>query len=372
MLNILHMASHLINIGDGAIHDGTRKYFSIAAREKETEVHFHNLDVVTFDLQRNLLSLKDVIPDKFDIVLVGGGGSIDGFRNKPCGISMPLTLDNLGEIKVPMLFWALGNNLYRGQEWHEDAKDNLNGLITVCRDRGWPFTVRADGSLARLESILEQRNHDYVVELPDPGFFIETDHDFAPSVFDRDYAIVQLASDNYDARIGGKKEANEFFADMSKYVDWLYDKGLGVIFATHTHVDVAAVSKTYENMDKKAMRLGTMFTGMWGLLDARRFFRYYDNASLVVGMRGHAVICGTGLGIPTIAIDTHPKIDGFMREIGMSDYSIDPKNPDFLYNLKEVTSDIIFKGNYDFSTIESKAEQWDNDLRSFLHNYLEE
>ena len=89
-------------------------------------------------------------------------------------------------------------------------------------------------------------------------------------------------------------------------------------------------------------------------------------------MRGHAVICGTGLGIPTIAIDTHPKVGGFMKEIGMSDYSIDPKNPDFLYNLKEVTADIIFKGNYDFNTINSRREQWDNDLRSFLHNYLEE
>ncbi len=367
MRKILHMASHLINIGDGAIHYGTRKYFS----EIENGTRFVNLDVVTFDLNRQLVDLSGIDEGQFDMLLVGGGGSIDGFRNKPCGIAMPLKLGTLKEIKTPMLFWALGENLFRGQGWHEDAKDSLNALIAICRDRGWPFTVRADGSLARLESALEQSNHDYIVELPDPGFFIEADQDFSPSVFERDYVIVQLASDNYHARIGDKEKANEFFADMAKYVDWLYDKGLAVIFALHTHVDVAAVSKAYEFMDKKAMRLGTMVTGMWNLMDSHKFFRYYDKASLVVGMRGHAVICGTGLGVPTIAIDTHPKVGGFMKEIGMSDYSIDPHNPDFLYNLKEVTADILFKSNYDPSTINSKGAQWDNDLRSFLHNYLE-
>ena len=328
--------------------------------------------MVTFDLERQLLLLTDLSPNRFDLVLVGGGGSIDGFKNKPCGIAMPLTLDNLADTKVPMLFWALGENLFRAQRWHDDAKDNLNNLVAVCRDRGWPFTVRADGSLARLESTLEQSNHDYVVELPDPGFFIETDQEFDPSVFERDYAIVQLASDNYHARIGDDEKTLEFFRDMSKYVDWLYEKGVAVVFAIHTHVDVAAVSKIYETMDKKSMRLGTMMTGMWNLMDANRYFRYYEKAAFVVGMRGHAVICGTGLGVPTIAIDTHPKVGGFMKEIGMSDYAIDPHNPDFLYNLKEVTSDIIFKGNYDFSSIDKRRVEWDSDLILFLRKHMGE
>lgn len=45
-------------------------------------------------------------------------------------------------------------------------------------------------------------------------------------------------------------------------------------------------------------------------------------SSVVVGMRGHSIICSTGLKKPTIAISNHPKVVDYMKLHGLDNYCI--------------------------------------------------
>lgn len=364
-MNIIHFASHAINIGDGAIHYGTRDYFNKVLGTNT----FMNVDVVSLDLAKSLLRPEEVDEVNSDLLLVGGGGSIDGLANKPCSISFPMLLSDLEKIKTRMCFWALGVNLFRNQEWDEGAVDRLNQLVDMCTEREWPFTVRADGSLARLEGVLTDNNLSYVHELPDPGFFIKTDRDFVVPT-QSPYVLIQLASDNYGHRLSFEQsDIDGFFQDMAAYTTWLTKKELRVVFATHIQPDLFCVAEIFNQIDKNTLRLGTAVTGTYDVVNADKFFRYYEEAELAVGMRGHSVICGAGLGTPVLAIDTHDKVGGFMKEIGKAQYAINPLAPNFGDAIATISNDILFNGNYETDTIEARRAEWDADLVTFIEKY---
>jgi polysaccharide pyruvyl transferase WcaK-like protein len=329
---VLHIASHQINVGDGALIDGIRWQLDAVA---ERPIDYRPLDVVP--LGSGAASFDPGILADYDLVLVGGGGTIDGSPNHTeSGMALPLSGDAIRRSPTPLAFVALGYNLFPGQRLH--CRAPLIDVLAACRERGFPFSVRNDSSHERLVEAVGDAARD-VVEVPDPGFFVRPDRSYiVPQMTGRRPSVlVQLAGDNLDRRLGMatgrrwftrrtdhmRRMRRAFIGKIADLVTWLVtQRHAEVVLAPHITRDLSLTAEIVERLPASITRPHVRVLGVPHPSHASQFFQAYAQADLVIGMRGHSVICAVGLRVPCVAISTHAKVSGFMRKCGLDPWSI--------------------------------------------------
>lgn len=330
---ILHVASHEINVGDGALIGGIRQVLREIAG---FEPRYRPMEMTDFPARSSEVSPESLDAASADLILVGGGGSIDGRPSHTrSGMAFPLSGDEVRRLRTPLAYVALGVNMLPGEGLHH--ADRLAEVLRACRDRGIPFSVRNDGSIDRLRDELGEAA-DAVVEVPDPGFFVSVDpgHVVPAMSGHRPCVLVQIAGDNPDKRLGVSKSARSwswrraggdarqrFVADVAELVRWLIaELDAEVILAPHILRDVPATGELVARLDPAICRRRVRVLGVPHAMHAPQFFQAYAKADLVVGMRGHSVICAVGLRRPCVALSTHAKVSGFMQSCQLSEWSI--------------------------------------------------
>jgi polysaccharide pyruvyl transferase WcaK-like protein len=295
---ILHVASHGLNIGDGAI---------ISSMQRLMPKPIVDADITLTD--KEVLRRKILNADR--VVMGGGGGICNSQHNYPTQV--PLLAK---DIREGMAFAGMGYNQFYESEYvrWEELKD----LIQACKDHGVPFAVRADGSKA----IIEQGTGLEIDEIPDPGLFVKTDETYRSPCIKRGKknVIIQLAGDGNRNKVTKTKV---FESLVLSAIGMAYKYDANIIFAPHIVYDLHMVHNAFFAIREKHgddLRDRIAVAPVVHPREAAKFFRMYEQADLVVGMRGHSVICGVGLGTPTVAIDSHPKVVGFMEHMGLSEY----------------------------------------------------
>jgi polysaccharide pyruvyl transferase WcaK-like protein len=370
-LKILHLASHEINPGDGALNLVIRERLSALA---DTEVEFTLRDVI---VDRRPLTANDL--DPFDLVVVGGGGFINNSdRAAQTGTELPIALAEYRRAKPRFAFVALGHNLFASQHYrHAKA---LSQLLAIAAERGDPFSVRNDGSLARMRSALGEACAG-LAEVPDPGFFIGSPLRPPLEASTRPYALLQVAGDSLWLRLGGGQMRRVLTRFSSCALDGLAERlaqwglrcwrdcGLDILVAPHLRLDVSLASAVLNHLyagaghaaDHRPFRMvGTPYAA-----HARAYFSAYSAASLVVGMRGHAVICGVGLRRPVIALSTHPKIAGFMDDCGLKDWTV-PLSHDMVDDLEQRSRALLKSSDSYFQRRDVATADFSDRLDRFL------
>ena len=71
-------------------------------------------------------------------------------------------------------------------------------------------------------------------------------------------------------------------------------------------------------------------------------------------MRFHSAVCGVGLGAPFIALDTMPKVGGFMNNCGLGDWVVSPSEPGLDSLLYEVSSKLL-RDDYEWQSKRNAA-----------------
>lgn len=353
-LKILHLASHEINVGDGALNDAIR---SGLRRLAGRPVEFDLQDVA---VGRPALTAEAV--DRYDLVVVGGGGGIsNGPHAADSGTAMPISFEEYRRSRVPFAFVALGHNVFEGDPFRHGRA--LTRLLEEAALRGHPFSVRNDGSLARLHRDLGAAA-DTVVEIPDPGFFVDAPLRRPVEASARPYVLIQVAGDSLARRVkvGRLQRAIRrlrrtdhtapITGGMIAFGLHMWRKhGVDILVAPHIPTDVGMSATILRGLYSAAgpaaahrpFRLGgTPHPG-----HSTEFFGAYAGAELVVGMRGHSVICGVGLRRPTLALSTHPKIAGFMETCGLGDWSV-PFGPAMAGDLSALADGIVADGGQSY------------------------
>jgi hypothetical protein len=378
---VLHVASHVTNVGDGALNSVIRARLSALADEP--------LEITLEDVvlrPRNLLA-SDV--DEFDLVVVGGGGAISsGASNDLSGLALPMAVDEMEASRVPFAFVALGHNLFYGDELR--APDLLRWTLAWSAQRGHPFSVRNDGSGARMQADFGA-DADHIVEVPDPGMFVPPSPVVPAEVGQDDFVLLQVASDRLDDRLLGASRGSGRRAERrgagarrhKQFVDamvaWCRSSAqahdVDVVLAPHIPTDVALVSEILDGCYAKGSRAGFAhrpfrLLGTPHPRNALHYFGHYAAARAVVGMRGHAVICGVGLGRPVVALSTHPKVRGFMEACDLDPWVIEP-GPDLAMDLTAAVDPLIAGATEDYDRRRNAAtgtlsEQLDDLLRAAL------
>ncbi len=381
---VLHVASHQTNVGDGAVNTVIAERVHALA---DRPVEIVRADVV---VDRTMLSASDV--DGFDLVLVGGGGAISaGASNDGCGLALPMTNAELERSSTRFAFVALGHNAFEGESLRDASR--LARTLRWAADRGHRFSVRNDGSLGRLRRDVGPAA-DAVVEVPDPGFFISSTPAVPVESGRDDYVVLQVAGDSIGrrfpsvvperilARTDGSglervlhRRLDALLGSLERYARWLVDEyDVDVLITPHVPADVvltaALVRRLSTGVNKQRYRRRPFrLVGLPHPRRAREHFGTTASARLVVGMRGHAVTCSLGLGRPTIALSTHPKVAGVMRWCGLSDRTVVP-GPDLFGALTASTPAALEDGDrladLDGRLDRCRADQLDVLLRESL------
>jgi polysaccharide pyruvyl transferase WcaK-like protein len=331
---VIHVASHAINVGDGALNSVIQQRL---ASLTDAPIDFELIDVA---VERRELRAQDV--EGADLVVVGGGGAISiASWNSLSGTALPMRISEIERSRTPFAVVAIGHNLFAGEQLVH--REQLLELLELCEARSFPFSVRNDGSLDRLRKVLGPERCQHIIEVPDPGFFVDAPPRIPPEAGRDRYALIQVAGDNAAGRFsaGSYRPANvdralrligrssvdrmlDGIADLARHLVDAHD--LDVVFAPHVPADVPLIGDLFRRLPSglrtRYARRPFRILGLPNPRGASAFFGAYSAAQLVVGMRGHAVICGVGVGIPTVAIDTHPKIAGFMRSCDLDDHVV--------------------------------------------------
>jgi polysaccharide pyruvyl transferase WcaK-like protein len=351
MKTIVHIASHTTNIGDGALVKGMQ---STLPADLETDIKF--IDHCITDFLYNKISFDqryvDWLNDNADLLLIGGGGFIMGKKRETSGIALPVEIETLKTIKIPIVVYAIGYNLFFGERL-QNARA-LSALIAEIRDLGGLFSVRNDGSKERLQNEIGADAASSLWEVPDPGAFVPIEPMLHPQIdTSRRNIVLQLAGDRLANRIGPasaeprknsrrpfglfKKRRKEEAPDVAPV--WAAianacnrigaNEDVNFVIAPHIYDDlsvaddfVSAARKVRPPIHFSALRVEVAGV-LRGTRHASGYFDLYRQADLVVGMRGHSMIVAVGVGTPSVGIVSHPKVAGFLRECDLENWSAD-------------------------------------------------
>lgn len=376
---IRHLATHNTNIGDGALISAIQSRLTGLC----PEIRFLDDDLMRYANYMGRTRFDaDFIQDvnrSCDLLLVGGGGLLDGSRSHDqSGMGFNIRPELLRELESPPAFAAVGFNLFSGQKYLH--LDRLRRTLEVLAGmEGVLFSTRLDGSLARLRQAVGM-DLEFIQEVCDPGFFVETqpaDHLCLDA--GRRNILLQLAGDRPDDRFAGERPAlgRRWFAKprMSYFLKELalrrrrfakrqmrrflkeLARGLervcrredaNLVLCPHLvrDLDICAefVSLCPKDFSRFRLKVGPVLRGKE---DAPGFFDLYRRVDAVIGMRGHSGWCAVGLGTPFVALNSHPKIRGFMKEADLEGYCLDVSSPGLAKSVEEKLS-LLLKDAADY------------------------
>lgn len=358
MIKIWHTATHSTNIGDAALICGIHSTIREDWGEAVEFIPDHLMRYDTYWGSKKFdIDLVEQINSKSDLLLIGGGGMIDGGRgNKGTGMAFNLPFPLWGEIRVPIAFYALGQNLFPNQRYWHSIK--LLQLINYAASKeNILFSVRNDGPLERLKAMFSTPIAG-VEEIPDPGLYVPTQNvDQAVLCPEKINIVIQLAGDNPFNRFGcsywkyvavwGKRvlrdQMRQYFKKVGKALQEVAkDYPVNYILCPHLVRDFFVLSEFVACIPTGFSRFNFNVSNVLrGVNQAPVFFDLYRKADIVIGMRGHSVICGIGVGTPTIGLSSHDKIKGFMDSVGFHDRMLEIKDPGLESKLAKTIATVI-------------------------------
>lgn len=340
MIRIWHLATHSTNIGDAALIQGLH---TTLREDWKRPVEFIADPLMEYDNywgeKRFDSRFVERVNSECDLLLIGGGGMMDGGRkDHNTGMAFNIPLDLLNNIRAPVVFYALGHNLFPNQKyWH--SQKLLQSIKAITSRKNMVFSVRNDGTLGRLRNMLNDPL-DAVVEIPDPGLYVPVSdtihHVFMP---DRINILIQFAGDNPFYRfnchfwryvpLAGqtilRRKMRSYFSRIGQVLQKIDDEyPVNFVLCPHLVRDFTVMGEFVSSLPTGFSRFRFNVSEILrGVDSAPFFFDLYKKADLVIGMRGHSVICSVGIGTPVIALSSHNKIRGFMDTVGLSDRTVE-------------------------------------------------
>lgn len=271
---------------------------------------------MSFDIR----SLKDEINSSMiDAInsskglLIGGGGLFlpDTNPNSVSGWQWAVSQEQLEQIKVPVMLFAIGYNYFPGQVPNELFLKNLNHIIRKSAFIG----IRNLGSIKAVKALLDDDLADKEIRFqPCPTTIIRKQHQNLPAKVRSKNIAVNIAFDRYATRFGDK--IYDRLQQVAAALKVFEQQGYKIYNAAHLTIDERAeaafdsVGLSYETV-----RLQHKFPD--------EIYKFYNEMELVIGMRGHAQMIPFGLNTKIITLGTHSKMKWFLEDVDLMEAYID-------------------------------------------------
>lgn len=250
-------------------------------------------------------------------VVVGGGGLFlrDTNPNTISGWQWPCSNEQLARMAVPLVLFAVGYNRFRDQPEFDEV---FNESVEAFARKALYLGMRNHGSIAAVRRYLPDELHQKVVYQPCPTTVLAQ---LYPNVADyrrkRDFVALNMAFDRSRLRFGERigetlTEVAQAVKKLSAQVDIKYYSHMDADKAMLPFLDAASVP--YELVDLRPVHPRTTIAA-------------YADASLVIGMRGHAQMVPFGCATPIISLVSHDKMRWFLDDIDHPEWGIELNQP---------------------------------------------
>lgn len=352
-LNLLHLANfNSSNIGNGALILGCERLL----REDYSggSIHFipEPWDDYTFDIRTFDESFVEKV-NATDGLLIGGAVAINA---RPyltrTGMRFDLPLPLWRNIKRPIIFYGIAYRVWPYQKFHH-LDQFIHTVTAALQNDNVLFGVRNDGTKEWIEGLLGFRS-DKLIEVPDPGVFVTTEHSFHEQIDPKRINVI-LALNNEDElfRYGGRlrehlsktlggiiqesrlngfmkymwlgeKRRKRIVKEIATAVEKLCEQhNLNIILVPHYLDDFKMMAEFNSALKPRIAHQHTVSFGMLKVPHAKYFYDLYAKADLVLSMRIHSLSPSIGLGTPMLALSTQDRITAFMNKTGLNRYLID-------------------------------------------------
>jgi len=292
------------NAGDLMLPDAVRRSFSLT---------FPGASFIPCHAHQNVGPQRLSEMAEGEAVIVGGGGLFlsDTAPNAQSGWQWNISLPALNQLSVPLIFFAVGYNRFKGQG---EFSPIFEEHVRRCVEKSCFFGLRNHGSIDAIRSYLPEELWTRISYQPCPTTVARHlyPEEFSFPV-ERKYIAINIAYDRSESRFGNRYES--FVAEVGAALRKI-GKEAELRYVAHTRGDERFLFDLarQENIHLKSNRL----------FDASisEIIRFYRECKLVIGMRGHAGMIPFGCGTPILSLVTHPKLRYFLEDVGFPDWAI--------------------------------------------------
>jgi polysaccharide pyruvyl transferase WcaK-like protein len=261
-----------------------------------------------------------------------------------------LPLELWDEIECPILFYGLSYRTWPRQHYHHADKLQEAIRYAVQSDRCL-FSVRNDGTREWLRQRLGI-DTDGIQVVPDPAVFVEVNEQVRPWNLHSEKINIAVSFNDEDAhhrfsssavpwqnritrslhpsrrvRRRARQRSDrrmDFVLKMADMLDHLVDHfPVQIILCPHHHEDFRMIADFLECCSSRLKHQIVLVNGLPKSECAREFYNFYKHVDLTLAMRVHSMSPSIGLGTPTLALCSQPRMIDFMRDAGLSDYALD-------------------------------------------------
>jgi len=252
--------------------------------------------------------INEVVNKNYNLIVIGGGGIIHG-AHWPNGWFWLIKEKLIEQIKIPFIVYGVGYNYFKNEGGIPDV--GRTHLQRTIKNSSY-FSLRNDGSIERFYEDIGITVH----EVPDPGFHINLNQKYE-CVEKEPFVLIQLANDKPEFRFGDEDNQQRFIREM-RVVTGSLAKKYKVIFCPHVYEDISLSEKIAKGICNAAV----WDFSEYAFDNCAESLGFYQNAELVLAMRGHGQIIPIAFNTPVISLENHPKHSGLMNKLGLEEYNI--------------------------------------------------
>lgn len=262
---------------------------------------------------RNEVQSRDI--DTFNNsrgIVVGGGGLFlpDSNKNSVSGWQWPCSIEQLSAIHTPIIIYSVGYNYFRGQAPSEFFVKNLNALI----ERADFIGLRNYGSINAVKELIQDDLKKKLVYQPCTTTVIRKTIKDLPEKRKSKKVAINIAYDRIEQRLG--KDYEKVLRVIAQAVKEIYLRGYEIYCVAHCAFDL--------NFGKFLRNENVPFKSVDGeFWLPKKWFEFYNDMEVVLGMRGHAQMIPFGLNTKIISLGSHDKMRWFLEDIEAIDWYVE-------------------------------------------------
>jgi hypothetical protein len=319
-----------MNVGDVILYNRLECVFNVTMEMKNTWYHRLAFGEIT--------PLEIFLINKYaKIIIVGGHGLLmpSSNENGNSGWGFNIKIKNIGKIKTPIAFFAIGYNIFRG-------KNNFIPIfrkhITKCLEKSLFFGLRNYGSINAIKEYLPEYLYSKISYQPcttTMTSIYSNENDVLKTKTANEIAV-SIAFNQFKNRFGDNYQS--IFEQLMEYCHTMEQNGFKIILCGHHVLDVYNKHAKYFKLHGFSIRSLYKYS-------ENTVCEFYKSKKLVISMRGHGLMIPFGLNVPILSLTTQDKQKWFIETTGHGEWNIELTN-NLYRNLLDNTLKIL--DNYEY------------------------
>lgn len=322
------------NAGDFLLGPSTKRYFVKTFLKKNEEIFFSDLNC----RDNNLFKNADLL-NSFDAIIVGGGGLIlpDSAPNMLSCWQWNISKEVIKKITKPIYVISIGVNLFYNQDMTMPNRENdfseskrlgifKDNIISLINKAEY-FSVRHQGDINTLLKIIGEDYKDKVkLQLcPSIEYIKKKWLPKVNNINNKKYIAIEIKDDREWRRYHKIGKIN-YYNKLVEFVKKCISENKNVCYMSHD-----GSLNFYKYLKSKNINIPLLLNTS---ANEEKILNNYCQIHTSLCSAGHNQMFSYALGVRTISLASHPKLEYFCEDLGLKDCIKVNENIDDLFDLK--------------------------------------